>query len=100
MKYNDKRTITLIAFCLLATPSFATDFSGGISSGDSIQREDRKKINKSFIRQKAGAREKNGTGKVFRADGAGNVVIKKGTDLKNAIILNESKITDTIVISK
>lgn len=104
MKHFYKKTIILIAICCQSTLCFATNYNDGINPDGPIQGKMTKDTNIKFIIQKATARSKSGNNKVISSDdgnaGIGNVIVGPGTNLKGAIIINQSENVDAAVISE
>lgn len=104
MKHNYKKTIIMLAICGQSTLGFATNYNDGINPDGPIQGKMTKDTNIKFIIQKATARIKSGNNKVISSDdgnaGIGNVIVGSGTNLKGAIIINQSNNVDSAVISE
>jgi hypothetical protein len=104
MKDNNKRILLLITFCCHAIPCFATNFNDGINPDGPIQSQIQTDVNIEYIIQKATARSKNGNNKVLTTGrgnaGIGNIIVGPKTNLKGAIIINQSENVDAAVISE
>lgn len=103
MKYDIKKIIILITICSQSTLGFATNYNDGINPDGPIQGKMTKDTNIKFIIQKATARSKSGKNKVITSGdnaGIGNIIVGPGSNLKGAIIINQSENKDSSVISE